>query len=123
MSQHQPEEIRHGPFAVGRHDGELSHQRGLLASRALSAARPLSFSTGMQAHTIESVWASDEGMLHGFCFDCGWPAPQWRRLLGIGAPFYWAPDDERRIIIECARACVVCDGDTLVVAPRPESSR
>ena len=76
----------------------------------------------MQTHTIQSAGAG-EGWLHGFCFDCGWPAPHWRRLLGIGARFYSAPEDERRIIIKFVGACPVCNGDALIVAPRTAPSR
>jgi hypothetical protein len=78
----------------------------------------------MEAHTIQSNSpAGDEGWLHGFCFDCGWPAPRWRRLLGMGARFYSAPEDERRIIVKCDGACGVCYGDALIVAPRTSPSR
>lgn len=89
----------------------------------LCAGALLPFSTGMQAHTAPSTSAAGVSLLHAFCFDCGWPAPQWRRLLGIGARFYSAPEDERRIIIKCAGACTVCEGDALIVAPRTEPSR
>lgn len=65
---------------------------------------------------------TDPSLLHGFCFDCGWAAPHWRRLLGIGARFYTAPEDDRRIIIKCVGACTVCEGDALIVAPRPARS-
>ncbi len=73
----------------------------------------------MQVHAADASAASQRSLLHGFCFDCGWPAPQWRRLLGIGARFYVSPADGRRLIIKCAGACGACDGDALVVTTRP----
>lgn len=76
----------------------------------------------MQAHPNPPSSTAHASLLHAFCFDCGWPAPQWRRLLGIGARFYSAPEDDRRIIIKCMGAYTVCEGDALIVAPRTQAA-
>ncbi|HEX8795876.1 MAG TPA: hypothetical protein VF765_33235 [Polyangiaceae bacterium] len=74
----------------------------------------------MQIHGNAARADGHGSLLQGFCFDCGWPAPQWRRLLGIGARFYASPADARRLIIKCSGACGACDGDALVVTTRPD---